>query len=162
MNRIRILRHAIAGVLVAAAIATTAHAQSTRPVIDLATAKAMVAGCETLAAEKNWRMSIAVVDDGSNLKHFARMDGAVLVGVDLARSKAATSARFPVPSRQWGEFSKTVRGLDLVPGMVSFAGGLPVRAGGQHIGGIGVSGGTPDEDEQCAQAALDAVRAILK
>ena len=45
--------------------------------------------------------------------------------------------------------------------VITFAGGLPIMAGGVHIGGIGVSGNTADNDEVCAQAAIDAVAADL-
>jgi uncharacterized protein GlcG (DUF336 family) len=51
----------------------------------------------------------------------------------------------------------------LVPGIIAFAGGLPIMTEGKvHIGGIGVSGGTSDQDETCAQAGLDAVKDSLK
>ena len=47
----------------------------------------------------------------------------------------------------------------MVPGIVAFAGGLPIMTEGKmHIGGIGVSGGTSDQDETCAQAGLDAIK----
>jgi glc operon protein GlcG len=50
-----------------------------------------------------------------------------------------------------------------VPGIIAFAGGLPIMsAGGAHVGAIGVSGGTADQDEQCAQAGLDAAKDALK
>jgi uncharacterized protein GlcG (DUF336 family) len=55
-----------------------------------------------------------------------------------------------------------VPGLADIPGVVTFAGGLPILVGGVQVGGIGVSGGSPDEDEQCAAAALDAVKDALK
>jgi uncharacterized protein GlcG (DUF336 family) len=55
-----------------------------------------------------------------------------------------------------------VPGIVHVPGLVTFAGGLPiVTAKGEHLGSIGVSGATADQDEQCAQAALDAVKTDL-
>lgn len=138
------------------------HAQSTKPALDLSTANQIVAGCQAKAAEMGWKMVVAVVDDGANLKALQRMDGAFLVSVAIAQDKAATSARAPVSSRQWGEFSKKIYGLDLVPGMVSFAGGLPIFMGGAHVGGVGVSGGTADQDEVCAQAGLEAAAAALK
>jgi glc operon protein GlcG len=56
-----------------------------------------------------------------------------------------------------------VPGLALVPGIVAFAGGLPIMAEDKvHIGGTGVSGGTSDQDEICAQAGIDAVKDSLK
>ncbi len=55
-----------------------------------------------------------------------------------------------------------VPGIANFPGIVTFAGGLPiVTANKVQIGGIGVSGGTSDQDEQCAQAGIDAVKGEL-
>ncbi|MCW5626551.1 MAG: heme-binding protein, partial [Burkholderiales bacterium] len=137
--------------------ANSALALDTKPVLSLDVAKKMADGCEAKSKAEGWKMVISVVDDGGNLKYHSRMDGAFLVSVKIAQGKAETSARVPVPSRKWGEFAQSVKGLDLVPGMVSFAGGLPIMtAGGVHIGGIGVSGGSADQDEVCAQAGLDA------
>ena len=45
-----------------------------------------------------------------------------------------------------------VPGLALAPGIIAFAGGLPIMTEDKvHIGGIGVSGGTSDQDETCAR-----------
>ena len=46
--------------------------------------------------------------------------------------------------------------------LIIFAGGLPIIADGTVIGGVGVSGATGDQDEECAQAGLDAVADMLK
>ena len=88
---------------------------------------------------------------------------------DIAISKAKFSGSFPFSTRYAGEltFGKDgkpapVPGLADIPGVVTFAGGLPILVGGVQVGGIGVSGGSPDEDEQCAAAALDAVKDALK
>lgn len=148
---------------VAALSASVAQAQEMKPVITLATARAIADGCEAKSKAEGWKMVVAVVDDGANLKYYSRMDGSFLVSVEIARLKAETSARVPLPSRKWGEFSTMIKGLDLVPGMISFAGGLPVMtAAGKHIGGVGVSGGSADQDEQCAQVGLDAAKDLLK
>ncbi|MEO8040950.1 MAG: heme-binding protein [Betaproteobacteria bacterium] len=152
----------LAALCTIAIAAGPAAAQDTKQVINLATAKKMADGCEQKAKAEGWKMVIAVVDDGGNLKYLSRMDGSFLVSVKIAQGKAETSARVPVSSRKWGEISTTVKGLDLVPGMVSFAGGLPIMAGSSHLGGLGVSGGSADQDEQCAQAGLDAVKDVLK
>lgn len=138
------------------------NAQETKPTLTQATAKKMADACEAKAKAEGWKIIIAIVDDGGNLKHFTRMDGSFLVSVRISQLKAETSAGVPVSSRQWGEFSEKVKGLELVPGTVAFAGGLPIMSGGKHIGGIGVSGASSDQDEACAQAGLDAVKDVLK
>lgn len=145
-----------------AALVATGAAQA----VELETAKSMADACEAKAAEEGWRMNIAVVDAGADLVLFRRMEGAFLGSIDIAQMKARSSAMFPFPTRGLGEiaFGKEGQpggtpGLAFVPGLAAFPGGLPVMtAGGEHIGAIGVSGGTGDQDEACAQAALDAVK----
>jgi uncharacterized protein GlcG (DUF336 family) len=150
---------ALTGALAVLVAAGWAHA------IDLETAKKMADACEAKAAEEGWKMNVAVVDGGADLVLFHRMDGAFLGSVEIAQMKARSSAMFPFPTRGLGEiaFGKDgepgrAPGLAFVPGLAAFPGGLPVMtADGTHLGAIGVSGGTGDEDEACAQAALDAV-----
>jgi len=140
------------------------------PVISLEAAKKIAAGCEAKAKEMNWKMNISVVDSGANEIFFEKMDGAFLGSREIALHKAQTSAHFPFPTRaieqlSYGKDLKggTVPGLALVPGIIAFAGGLPIMtADNVHIGGLGVSGGTADQDETCAQAGLDGAKDALK
>jgi uncharacterized protein GlcG (DUF336 family) len=159
----------IKGIALTGALATLVAAGSAHAV-DLQTAKKMADACEAKAAEEGWKMNVAVVDGGADLVLFRRMDGAFLGSVEIAQMKAQSSAMFPFPTRGLGEiaFGKDgepgrTPGLAFVPGLAAFPGGLPVMtADGAHLGAIGVSGGTGDEDEACAQAALDAVADQLK
>jgi uncharacterized protein GlcG (DUF336 family) len=140
------------------------------PVISLDLARKMAAGCEAKAKEMNWKMNISVVDSGANQIFFEKMDGAYLGSGEIALHKAQTSARFPRPTRgieqlAYGKDLKggMIPGLALVPGIIAFAGGLPIMTEDKvHIGGIGVSGGTSDQDETCAQAGIDAVQDLLR
>jgi glc operon protein GlcG len=142
--------------------AVQVSAQEMRPMLTQAVAKKMADACEAKAKAEGWNMVIAIMDGGGNLKHFTRMDDSFGISVRISQLKAATSAGVPVSSRKFGELSKDVKGLELVPGTASFPGGLPIMSGGKHIGGIGVSGASGDQDEQCAQAAVDAVKDQLK
>jgi glc operon protein GlcG len=140
------------------------------PVISLELAKKLAAGCEAKAKEQGWKMNISVVDSGANQIFFQKMDGAFLGSGEIALHKAQTSARFPFPSRfaeqlAYGKDLKggAVPGFALVPGVVTFAGGLPIMTADKvHIGGIGVSGGSADQDEACAQSGLDGAADELK
>jgi uncharacterized protein GlcG (DUF336 family) len=90
------------------------------------------------------------------------MPGAFLHSIDIAIDKAYTAAGFGLPTSTWTEalatHSRAVReGIPLRPRMVCFGGGLPLRSEGQLIGGIGVSGGSEQEDETCARAGLHAI-----
>ena len=145
-------------------IATPALAQEKRTVLTLETAKKMAAACEAKARMEGWKMNIAVLDAGGNLKYFQRMDDAYLGSIQIAQLKANSSASFPFSTKQIGDIVKDrVPGLAFVPGLVTFEGGLPIMTGsGEHIGAIGVSGARSDQDGMCAQAALDAVKDDLK
>ncbi|MEO8630710.1 MAG: heme-binding protein, partial [Betaproteobacteria bacterium] len=110
-----------------------------------------------------WKMNIAVMDAGGNLKYFQRMDDAFLGSIKIAELKATTSSMFPFSTKMVGEITQKVPGIAFVPGVVTFEGGLPIKTGGgEHIGSVGVSGGTAEQDGVCAQAGLDAVKDDLK
>jgi uncharacterized protein GlcG (DUF336 family) len=144
----------------AAAFALPGQAQQQKMTLTLDSAKKIAAACEARAKQEGWKMIIAIQDDGGNLKHLSRMDGAFLGSIQIAQLKANTSSSFPFSTRQVGEIAQQrVPGIAYVPGIVTFAGGLPiVTAKGEHLGSIGVSGATADQDETCAQAGLDAVK----
>jgi len=100
-------------------------------------------------------MNIAILDAGANLKYFLRQDDAFLGSVKIAELKANTSASFPFSTKQIGEITKNIPGIAFVPGIVTFEGGLPIKTGGgEHIGSIGVSGGTGEQDAEVARAAI--------
>lgn len=139
-----------------------AHAQTAQPALDLATAKAIAEGCEKYAAGKGWRMITAVHDSAGNPKYFSRMDGSILISVQVAQLKADTSASLPVSTRQFRDLAKGIPGAEVLPRTTSIIGGLPIMTSkGVHIGGVGVSGGSEAEDEECAQKGLEAAKHLL-
>jgi uncharacterized protein GlcG (DUF336 family) len=154
----------IAGsLLIAAVTSSSAFAQEKKTVLTIDTARKMAAACVAKAKAEGWRMNIAILDDGANLKYFERMDGSFLGSVQIAQLKANTSASFPFPSKFLGEIAQRIPGIAHVPGLVTFEGGIPIKTGGgEHIGAIGVSGASAEQDGICAQAALDAVKDDLK
>ncbi|WGY70515.1 heme-binding protein [Burkholderia cepacia] len=106
-------------------------------------------------------VNVAVVDAVGLLAAFVRMPGAPLHSIDIAIDKAYTAASFGVPTGAWHDalatHSDAVRqGLVLRARFVAFGGGLPIVDDGTRIGGIGVSGGSEAQDEQCAHAGLAA------
>jgi glc operon protein GlcG len=143
--------------------ATPLMAQDKRTVLSLDTAKKMAAACEAMAKQQGWKMNIAIYDAGANMKYFLRQDDAFLGSIEVAKLKANTSANFPFSTKMVGEITQKVPGIAFVPGIVTFEGGLPIKTGGgEHIGSIGVSGASSEQDGQCAQAGLDAVKDDLK
>jgi glc operon protein GlcG len=153
----------IAAAVMLGLASASASAQEKKTVLNLETAKKMAAACEAKAKAEGWKMNIAIVDAGGNMKYFLRQDDAFLGSVKIAQLKANTSSSFPFSTKQIGEIAKNVPGIAFVPGIVTFEGGLPIKTGGgEAIGAIGVSGGTAEQDGICAQAGLDAVAGDLK
>ncbi|MDD2547833.1 MAG: heme-binding protein [Burkholderiaceae bacterium] len=129
-------------------------------------AAAGIAAAARFADQAGIKVNIAVVDAGGNLAGFLRMPGAFLHSIDIAIDKAYTAAGFGLPTSAWTEalatHSPAVRdGIPMRPRMVCFGGGLPLRYEGQLIGGIGVSGGSEQEDEACAKAGIAAMGLTL-
>lgn len=170
MKTIRLVHGAVAAIAGLVLCSSASRAIETKPTLTLDLAKKMAAACEAKAKQEGWKMNIAVVNDGTNLVYFEHMDGAFLGSIYISQHKAMTSANFPFPTRMFGElaFGKEgkpgmVPGIADVPGIITFAGGLPIMTGSKvQIGGIGVSGGTSDQDEECAKAGLDAAADDLK
>lgn len=147
----------------ALAAAVPASAQDKKTTLNLDTAKRIAAGCVAKAKAEGWRMNIAILDDGGNLKYFERMDGSFRGSIQIAQLKANTSTMFPFPTKAIGEIAKSIPGIAHVPGVATFEGGLPIKTGsGEAIGAIGVSGASAEQDGICAQAGLDAAAADLK
>lgn len=120
--------------------------------------RASVAYAQALGAAVN----VAVVDVSGVQVAFLRMQGAPLHSIDIAIDKAYTAASFGLPTSQWHgvlqDHSEAVRaGLVLRPRFVAFGGGLPILENGLRIGGIGVSGGSEQQDEAIALAGLKAI-----
>jgi uncharacterized protein GlcG (DUF336 family) len=131
------------------------------------TAAAAVAATQAAvahAAALGIRINVAVTDASGVLAAFLRMPGAFLHSVDIAIDKAYTAASFGFPTSQWMELlakDEALRlGLTQRPRLVVFGGGVPIREAGLLIGGIGVSGGSAEQDEACALAGLKALALI--
>ena len=130
--------------------------------IDALAANAAVRAAVEHAASLGASVNVAVVDAAGVLIAFLRMPGAFLHSIDIAIDKAYTAASFGLPTGQWHEVlqshSVAVReGIVRRPRFVTFGGGLPIELNGQRIGGIGVSGGSEEQDDAIAQAGLDAL-----
>lgn len=129
------------------------------------TAEAASAACTAAvayAAAKGWRINVAVVDRGGNLMAFLRQPGAFIHSIDIAIDKAYTSASFGFPTKAWmgaiGHDDGMKFGFSNQPRLIVFGGGLPIPGtGGEWMGGIGVSGASEAEDEECARAGLAAI-----
>lgn len=160
-RRMRLLAVAMATAL---CLGRTAGAQEMKPFLTLQTARLMAEAAEKKATSLGITVHIAIVDDGGNLKYFLRQDGAPLVAEKISQMKAFTAVAMEKSTAEVGEISKgETPGIELVPNLIRFGGGIPIKnSKGQILGGIGVSGASKEDDATCAQAGLDAVRALLR
>jgi uncharacterized protein GlcG (DUF336 family) len=134
-------------------------------VMNLDMAKKMIKAAIERAEEMNRLCSVAIVDDRGFLVAIHRMDRAPIPTVDIARDKAWTAATFRMPSSdiiKFGDASSPGFGFNTQnwnDRLTTISGGLPIKCGDDVIGGIGVSGGMPDEDVAVCEAALATVLA---
>jgi glc operon protein GlcG len=121
--------------------------------------KTLLTAAEAKAKASKWNMSFAVVDAGGELLGFLRLDGASAGTAQIAVGKARTSARFGRPTKVYADrvLSDTLTFLS-VDGLVSLQGGLPIVINGRVIGAMGVSGGTSQQDEEVAAAAIALIK----
>jgi glc operon protein GlcG len=145
----------------AAPLVTRARVQ-----LNLAGAEVILAAAKQKAAASGWKMNIAVVDDGGHLLAFARMDGARPASSYTALTKAVTAATFrqetgPLPPK--GEpdllLNLSLQNAASASGgkLTTLKGGVPVVVDGQVIGGVGVGGGSGEQDAEVAKAGIQAL-----
>jgi glc operon protein GlcG len=112
------------------------------------------------ARAQDLRVAVAVVDEGGLLLQLDRMDGALLMGPDVALAKAVTALNFQRPTSSVAELARAnpdlVRSLQQAVrfSIIAAGGGLPISRDGAVVGAIGVSGATAEQDEGLARAAL--------
>jgi uncharacterized protein GlcG (DUF336 family) len=111
-------------------------------------------------------VSVSVLDRDGLVKIAFRDDLAGPHTIVTSRRKAFTSVTFRQPSGQWAHrvlSDPGIAGLKDTAGTIALAGGLPIKAGNEVIGAIGVSGSPGgDKDEACANAGIAAVTDKLK
>jgi uncharacterized protein GlcG (DUF336 family) len=120
---------------------------------------AAVAKAEELGVYEN----VAILDDGGNLKGFARMDGAPILCIEMAQNKAYT-ALFGVSTQEFFDFiqgdASLLAGIPTLSRVAAWGGGFPIKVDGEVVGAIGISGAPlVQNDVDCAKAALALVSA---
>ncbi len=127
-------------------------------VIDLSMAQKIFEGAQKKSSELSANFCISIVDPRGDLIMFVREDGAPWRSVFISQGKAAASAAFMQSSGKLAEGGPNPihQGLMSMLGgrMIPGQGGLPVYDGQAIIGAVGVSGGTPQEDEIIASAGI--------
>jgi uncharacterized protein GlcG (DUF336 family) len=125
--------------------------------ITLADARRVIAAAEKKAQEIGQPMNIAVVDQGGNLVAHVRMDNAWIGSVDISINKAWTARAFDIATKDLAQHSQSggqFFGIHVSNHgrVMIFAGGVPLKRGNQVMGGLGVSGGSGEQDQTVAEA----------
>src|ERR1700716_4573496 len=131
--------------------------------INLKTARQVIAAAEAKARELGQPMNIAVLDSGGNLVSHVRMDGAWIGSIDVSINKAFTARAFDVSTAQLSENSQPGQQFYGIQNsnhgrIMIFAGGVPLRRNGQVVGAIGVSGGSGSQDQEVATSGASALQ----
>ena len=154
----------IVGAFMATLLASVALAQgppSYGEAITLENAKKAAAPATAEARKNAWMMAVAIVDPGGNLVYFEKMDGTQIGSVTVAIDKARSAALFKRPTKAFQDtLAAGGEGLRIlkIQGAMPVEGGVPLVVDGKIVGAIGVSGGTAQQDGQCANAGA----AVLK
>lgn len=130
--------------------------------LTLANARTVIAAAEKRAEEIGQPMNIAVVDAGGQLISHVRMDGAWMGSIDISINKAWTSRAFDIQTKDLGDNSQPTQqfyGIHASNGgkVMIFAGGIPLSLDGVVVGGLGVSGGSGEQDQTVAEAGVAAL-----
>jgi len=123
-------------------------------------ALAVIESAHRHAAEKGWRVTVAVVDEGGLLKALGRMDGATPLGAQIAEAKAVGAALWLRNGDSLAQVQKdrpaffdAVSSLARLP-ILPTLGSTLIQRDGSVLGAVGVSGATPEQDLECAEAGL--------
>jgi glc operon protein GlcG len=148
--------------LALAGAASVAQAQVPQygPSVNLEQARKAMAAAIADSRRQNLPMAIAIVDTAGMLVMFERMDNTQTGSVAVAQDKASSAAMFRRPTKAFQDVvAAGGAGLRILMlrGANAVEGGLPLVIDGKIVGGIGVSGGSSEQDGVVAKAAVDAL-----
>lgn len=123
--------------------------------------------CEKLAKaakevskETGVGVTLSIVDENGNLRLLQRFGDAILPSIEISQKKAYTAAVLRQPTAEFGKIAQpgaSAFGINITNDkLVIFGGGFPLKIKGKTVGGIGVSGGSVEEDEFVCSAVLTA------
>lgn len=134
--------------------------------ISLDSATRLIEIVEEEAKRRGKKAAIAVCGPDGNPIAVHSMDGAFLVSFNVAMKKAYTAVGVQMSTFEFGKLAQpggTFYGVESIEGgnMIIFGGGVPIKIGEMIIGGLGVSGGTGEEDHSLAEYALSRLHEVL-
>ena len=139
---------------------------TTKPILTLDTASKMANSCISLAKEKGWKVNIAIYESPGSLKYYASMDGTYPASEEISRLKGKTSAGLPYSTAELRDMAfegdSANNGILTLPGVILLKGGYPIILDdGTHVGGVGVSGDSGGNDENCAKIASEVAKKLM-
>ena len=123
-------------------------------VLSLETAKKIIEKVEEESKNRSKKAVICVCNEQGNPIAVHVMDGAFLISFDVAVKKAYTAVALKMPTLKLNELVKsgqTFYGLQNLDKVMTIGGGVPLYRNGILVGGLGVSGGTGEEDDSLAR-----------
>ena len=132
-----------------------------KPVLTLEHAQLIAAAAEACAQQNNWRVVVAVVDDGGHLLYLQRNHDTQFGSVEIAIQKARAAIAFRCPTKASEDAVMGGRLIHLaLPGVIPAEGGVPLEIDGVMVGGLGISGVRAFQDGQIAAAGVAALAQI--
>jgi len=131
---------------------------ASKPILTLEDAKRIAAAAEAEAQHNDWRVVIAVVDDGGHLLYLQRGHDTQFGSVETAIAKAHAAIAFQRPTKASEDAVLSGRLIHLaLPGVIPAEGGVPLTVNGAVVGGLGISGVRSFQDGQIAAAGVAAL-----
>jgi uncharacterized protein GlcG (DUF336 family) len=129
--------------------------------VSLEDARRVISAAEQKAKRIGQPMNIAVADEGGNMVSHVRMDGEWIGSIDISIKKAFTSRAFDIATKDLAAHSQSggqFFGIHASSNgnIIIFAGGVPLKRDGKVVGGVGVSGGSGQQDQEVAEAGAAA------
>ena len=163
MRRVRLA--ALASLSVLATWPALAQAPQVEKNVSMAMALAIIQGAIEQCTKDGYKVSVVIVDKAGNVAASVRGDGTNPHTMEFGRLKAYTSRTRGQTSLEFIKLTSDPANayLKQIPNTVAVGGGVPIRAGNEPIGGVGVSGAPGGEkDEVCANAGIAKVADALK
>jgi uncharacterized protein GlcG (DUF336 family) len=153
----------LASISVLVAAPALAQAPLVEKNVSMAMSLAIIQGAVEQCTKDGYKVSVTIVDKSGNVAAQLRGDGTGPHTMEFSKLKAYTARTRNQTSLETMKQMETMGFLRQIPGVVGVGGGVPIRAGTEVIGGVGVSGAPGGEkDEVCANAGIAKVEAALK
>lgn len=129
-----------------------------KPILTLVEAQHVAAAAAAHALANQWKVTIAIVDDGGHLLYLERSHDTRFGSIETAITKATAAAALHMPTKVSEDAVMSGRLIHLaLPGVIPAEGGVPLVKDGVVVGAIGISGVKSFQDGQIAQAGVNAL-----